>query len=119
MMLEPITVFLIVVASIAAAALLIYLTIQFKYPRIEENADFAPTEHLILSSEGINVYVSASPGQGQTPTYYLDIDDRIIIGMRDASAEQYAGIRCVIPQRVLQDLARIVLSDSTDEGTQA
>jgi|AntRauTorcE11898_2_1112593.scaffolds.fasta_scaffold32768_2 hypothetical protein len=113
---SPIVVFSMFVASIALGALLIYLFIQFNYPRDRGKANLPPGGQQILSSEGFDVYRSVSSDSGQRPTYYFDIDDRIIIGMRDASTEQYAGIRCALPHRVLRDLASIVLSDSTDEG---
>ncbi len=118
---DPIFVFLLFIASVATGALVIYLTIQFRYRRpAQRNAvsDRAlSNERLILSSEGLSVYRSSVPGPGQNSVYFLDVDDRIITGTRDASKNQYASIRCVVPRQVLQDLASAVRLDSDEEGS--
>lgn len=119
---NPIIALLLFIASIAVGALLIYLKIQFDSRHGERisplEAALPPAERLILSSEGFDVYRSVSPGSGQSPMYYLDIDDRVITAIRDASAKQHAGIRCVLPQQVLQNLANAVRSTSDGEDTQ-
>lgn len=111
-MFNPTIALLLFITSISVGALLIYLKIKPGSLRDEKTnkaeAILPPAEHLILSSEGFYVYQSLSPGQGQSPVYYLDIDDRIITAIRDASSRQYAGIRCVLSQQVLKQLVSAV-----------
>jgi len=105
---NPTIALLLFITSISIGALLIYLKIKPGSLRDEKtnttDAILPPAEHLILSSEGFYVYQSVSPYPGQSPVYYLDIDDRIITAIRDASSRQYAGIRCVLSQQVLKQL---------------
>ncbi|WP_379866476.1 hypothetical protein [Marinobacter sp. M5B] len=119
---NPTIALLLFIASVAVGALLIYLKIHLGYRRPDQqdsiNAPVPTDERLILSSEGFQVYRPESPAPGESPVYYLNVDDRIIIDIRDASADRYASIRCVIPQKVLQNLAAAVLSDLDEGGTQ-
>lgn len=100
------------IAFICLGVLLIYLKIKPGSLRDEKiskaEATLPPAERLILSSEGFCVYQSVSPDPGQSPVYYLDIDDRIITDIRDASSRQYAGIRCVLSQKILKQLVSAV-----------
>jgi|GEM_PF-4879326 len=97
--------------SVVIGILLIDQRIRTRYPKNSAELPAAGEEKLILSSEGFNVYRSVIRNPDQSPMYYLDVDDRIIIAIRKPSDQQYAGIRCALNQEVLQNLAAAVRSD--------
>lgn len=109
MTLDPIILALLFIGAIAIGSLLIYVKIIFdhrvpKSPLLTK-ADLPQDQQPILMSEGLKVYRLEDKVAGEPAEYYLDIDGRIIVGIHQPSKHQYAGIRCVVSETALKDLA--------------
>lgn len=106
---DPIILVLLFAGAIAIGAFLIYAKITFDH-RV---STFTPSDpnilpqnpQPILISEGFELYRLDPMITGEPPEYYLDIDDRIIVGIHQPSKHQYAGIRCLLSEELLNNLA--------------
>lgn len=109
MTLDPIVLVLLFIGAIAIGSLLIYVKIIFDHrvsTSTSSNKAVLPRDQQpVLVSEGLKVYRLEAKVAGEPTEYYLDIDDRIIVGIHQPSKHQYAGIRCVVSEEVLNDLA--------------
>lgn len=109
---DPSIFILLFIAIIAAGSLAIYLTIirrQYrKKPDLSGSAETSLGDRPILVTEGLRVYRSEANAKGQPAEYHLDIDDRIIVAVHHSSRQQYAGIRCVLSEAALLELATTV-----------
>jgi hypothetical protein len=109
MTLDPIILVLLFIGAIAIGSLLIYVKIIFDH-RVPTSTSSTKTalpqdQQPFLVSEGLKVYRLEAKVAGEPTEYYLDIDDRIIVGIHHPSKHQDAGIRCVVSEDVLNDLA--------------
>jgi hypothetical protein len=109
MTLDPIVLVLLFIGAIAIGSLLIYAKIIFDHrvpTSAPSNKAVLPRDQQpILISKGLKVYRVETRVAGEPAKYYLDIDDRIIVGIHQPSRHQYAGIRCVVSEEVLNNLA--------------
>lgn len=112
MIFDPTVLVLVFVAIVVAGSLAIYLAIvrraYQKQPGPSYAAELSPEDRPLLVAEGLRVYRAASNAKGHPVEYHLDIDDQIIIAVHHPSRQQYAGIRCVLPEAVLLELATTV-----------
>lgn len=109
-------------SAIAVGALLIALYIRFDHlsgTRRQRRNSHPPSDprppagaHCIFASNGLHVYRQGAAGPAQSPIYYLDVDDRIITRVQDASGDEYASVRCVLPQQVARSLGATLCSSS-------
>lgn len=124
MILDPIILVLLFIGAIAIGSLLIYVKIVCDH-RVPTSTSSTKTalpqdQPPILISEGLKVYRLEAKVAGKPAEYYLDIDDRIIVGIHQSSKHQYAGVRCVVSEDVLNDLAASLQSVAAEQtgGTQ-
>ena len=100
---------LLFIGAIAIGSLLIYLKIIFDHRLPTSTSSIKAVlpqdQQAILMSEGLKVYRLETKVAGEPAEYCLDIDDRIIVGIHQPSKHQYAGIRCVVSEDVLNELA--------------
>lgn len=109
MTLDPIVLVLLFIGAIAIGSLLIYVKIIFDHrvpTSTPSNKAVLPRDQQpVLISKGLKVYRVETKVAGEPAKYYLDIDDRIIVGIHQPSKHQCAGIRCVVSEDVLNDLS--------------
>src|SRR5690606_36280634 len=103
---DPIILVLLFIGAIAIGSLLIYMKITFDH-RVPTSPPSTKTalpqcQQPILMSEGLKVYRVEAKVAGGSAKYYLDIDDRIIVGIHQPSKHQYAGIRCALSEDLLK-----------------